>query len=138
MESAAIAAIREGFETNHAYRISTEIYDAFLRCSLDVNPLHVDDEAARQLGFPERVMHGGILHAFISHFVGMHFPAGRVVLHAVETQFKTPCHLGDEVRIDARVVQVAASVGAVVIDMVLTNTSRARVAARAKVQVGLL
>ena len=38
-------------------------------------------------------MHGTILNCFISHFVGMHFPGGRVLLHAVDTQFKSPCHL---------------------------------------------
>jgi acyl dehydratase len=138
MEPAAISAIREGFQTSRTYVISADVFDAFVRASQDVNPLHVDDAVARKLGFPGKVMHGGILNAFISHFVGMHFPAGRVLLHAVDAQFKSPCHLDDEIRVDARVAHVAASVGAIIMDLVLTNTTRARVAAKAKVQVGLL
>lgn len=132
-----VDGIREGFQTSRTYTISPDIHAAFLQAFGDVNPLHTDDEFARQLGFPAKVMHGAILNGFISHFVGMHFPGGRVLLHAVDTQFKTPSHLHDEIRIDARVTHVAAAVGAVVMDLVLTNTTRNRVAAKAKVQVGL-
>ena len=32
------------------------------------------------LGFPGRVMHGGLLHAFLSHFVGMRLPVARALL----------------------------------------------------------
>ncbi|HVN86450.1 MAG TPA: MaoC/PaaZ C-terminal domain-containing protein [Candidatus Binatia bacterium] len=133
-----IDSIGEGFRTSRCYRISQEVYDHFVAASGDTNFLHTDDDFARQLGFPEKVMHGVILNAFISHFVGVHFPAGRVVLHAVNTQFKSPCHLGDEIRIDAEVTQVAHAVGAVTLEMVATNLTRGRVAAKSKVQVGLL
>ncbi|MBY0275626.1 hypothetical protein K2Z84_09800 [Candidatus Binatia bacterium] len=132
-----IATMREGLEASRTYTISPEVYEAFLVASGDVNPLHVDDEHARRLGFPEKVMHGAILGCFISHFVGMHFPAGAVVLQSLDTQLKSPCHLHDQVRIDARVTQVAEAVGAVVMSLVLTNETRGRVAAKARVQVGL-
>ena len=132
-----IEAIREGCRSSRAYTISQDVYDAFLRASGDVNPLHTDDAFASSLGFPEKVMHGTILNCFISHFVGMHFPGGRVLLHAVDTQFKSPSHLGDVIRIDARVTQAAESVGVVVMSLVLTNETRDRVAAKARVQVGL-
>jgi len=135
---APMDAIQEGFQTSHHYAISPEVYGAFLLASGDTNPLHTDDAVARSAGFPQKVMHGGILSCFISHFVGMHFPGGRVVLHTLDLQFKTPCHLHDEIRIDACVTQVAPSVRAVVMDLVLTNATRNRVAAKSRVQVGLL
>jgi acyl dehydratase len=135
---AEMGAIEEGFQTSHCYAISPDVYGAFLRASGDTNPLHTDHEFARRVGFPEKVMHGGILACFISHFVGVHFPGGAVVLHSVDLQFKTPCHLHDEIRIDARVAQVVSSVRAVVMDLVLTNATRQRVAAKSRVQVGLL
>ena len=133
-----IAAVREGFRTTHSYTISKDTYETFLSVSRDRNPLHTDDEFARSLGFPEKVMHGSILNCFVSHFVGMHFPGGRVLLHAVDLHFKSPCHLHDEIRIEASVVHVATSVGVVIMDLVLTNATRDRVAAKGKVQVGLV
>lgn len=134
----SIEAIREGFRTSHQYTISQGVYDHFLAASQDRNPLHTEDEFARQHGFAEKVMHGMILNSFISHFVGMVFPGGPVLLQSTSTQFKSPCHLGDEIRIDMTVSQVVESVRVFTMDMVLTNLTRARVAAKAKVQVGLL
>lgn len=136
-DGSRLGNVHEGLEASHAYTISPEVYDAFRAASGDENPLHTDDAYARALGFPEKVMHGMILGGFISHFVGMRFPGGRVVLHSVDTQFKSPCHLHDEIRIDARVTQVAEAVGVAVMTLVLTNATRGRVAAKARVQVGL-
>jgi acyl-CoA thioesterase FadM len=68
----------------------------------------------------------------------MVFPGGPVLLQSANTQFKSPCHLGDQIRIDTTVSQVVESVRVLALDMVLTNLTRDRVAAKAKVQVGLL
>ena len=133
-----ITGIAEGFRSSQRYAISAEVYEHFLAAYRDTNPLHTEDEYARRHGFPERVVHGTILNGFISHFIGVHFPGDGWLLHAVSTQFKTPCHLGDEILIEATVAHVAASVKVVTIDMVLTNVTRNRVAAKSKVQVGSL
>ena len=133
-----ITGISEGFCTSHRYTISAEVYEHFLAASRDTNPLHTRDEYARRHGFPERVMHGMILNGFISHFIGVHFPGDNWLLHAASTQFKTPCHLGDEILIEATVTHVAVSVKVITLDMVLTNLSRQRIAAKSKVQVGSL
>jgi 3-hydroxybutyryl-CoA dehydratase len=129
--------IQEGFRTAHRYTISRAVYEHFLAAFADTNRLHVDDEFARSRGFPERVMHGVILNGFVSHFVGVHFPGDAALLHSVRSQFKTPCHLGDEILIEGTVTQVAESVGVLTMDLVLTNVTRNRVAANTKVQVGL-
>lgn len=134
---ASIGDVREGFRTSQRYTISQEVYEHFLAAYGDTNPMHTDDQFARRHGFPERVMHGTILNGFISHFVGVHFPAGAVLLHSVNTQYKTPCHLGDEIVVEGTVTQVAESVGVLTMDLVLTNVTRDRVAAKSKVQVGL-
>ncbi len=131
------STIREGFRTEQRYTISAPVYEQFLRTFGDTNRLHTEEEFARGRGFPARVMHGAILNGFISHFVGVHFPGDGAVLHAVNMQFKSPCHLGDEIVIAATVAQVSEAVGVVTLEMVLTNLTRERVAAKAKVQVGV-
>ena len=133
----AVGDVQEGFRTAHRYTISPAVYEHFLAAFGDTNRLHVDDQFARRCGFPEKVMHGVILNGFISHFVGVHFPGDATLLHSVSTQFKTPCHLGDEILIEATVTQVVDSVRVVAMDLVVTNATRGRVAAKSKVQVGL-
>jgi acyl dehydratase len=133
-----IEAIQEGFRTSRDYAISSEIYEHFLGAYGDRNPMHTDDTFARRHGFSERVMQGTILNGFISHFIGVHFPGGAVLLHSVNVQYKAPCYLGDAIRINAEVTQVVPSVGVVTMEMELRNVTRDRTAAKAKVQVGLL
>jgi len=128
---------REGFTTARRYTITPAVYEQFLRTFGDTNRLHTEDDFARSRGFPERVMHGAILSGFISHFVGVHFPGDASLLHSVNTHFKSPCHLGDQILIEATVTQVSEAVGVATLEMVLTNVTRERVAAKAKVQVGL-
>lgn len=128
---------QEGFRTAHRYTISRAVYEHFLQAFQDTNRLHTEDEFAQSRGFAERVMHGVILNGFVSHFVGVHFPGDAALLHSVHTQFKSPCHLGDEILIEGTVMHVAESVGAMTMDLVLTNVTRDRVAAKCKVQIGL-
>jgi acyl dehydratase len=135
--SRPIGTIPEGFRSSRRYVITKEIQAQFLGAFEDTNSLHVDDTVARQRGFPERIMHGMILHGFISHFVGVHFPGDGSLLQSVSTQFKSPCHLGDEILIEATVVQIVESVRVIVLDLVLSNVTRGRIAAKAKVQVGV-
>jgi 3-hydroxybutyryl-CoA dehydratase len=137
-EGIGIGVIQEGLRVSYRYKISREVYQQFLAAFGDTNPLHLDDAYAQQCGLPEKVMHGMILGGFISHFVGVRFPGAGSLLHAVNTQFKSPCHLGDEILIEATVTQVVESVKVVAMDMVLRNVTRNRVAAKSKVQVGIL
>ena len=132
-----LLVMHEGVTAACRYTITPAVYEQFLATFGDVNRLHTEDEFARSRGFPERVMHGAILNGFISHFVGVHFPGDASLLHSVNTQFKSPCHLGDEILIEAVVTQVSEAVGVATMELVLTNVTRDRVAAKAKVQVGL-
>ena len=38
------------------YLVTQEVYDAFQKCSNDMNPLHTNEEFANQKGFPVCVM----------------------------------------------------------------------------------
>jgi 3-hydroxybutyryl-CoA dehydratase len=133
----AVGDLQAGFRTAQRYTISPAVYEHFLAAFGDTNRLHVDDQFARRCGFPEKVMHGVILNGFISHFVGVHFPGDATLLHSVNMQFKTPCHLSDEILIEATVTHVSEAVAVVMMELVLTNLTRSRVAAKAKVQVGV-
>ena len=136
--SDAVPTLSEGYRTQRRYRISGAVYEHFLAAFADTNALHVDDAFARAHGFPEKVVHGMILGGFISHFVGVHCPGEQtLLLHAVQTQFKSPSHVDDEIEIEATVTQMVPAVKVVTMDLTLTNLTRGRIAAKAKVQVGL-
>ncbi len=136
-ETLAFESIREGHRTSHDYVITPQVFDHFLAAFEDTNPVHVSDAAAQARGFPERIMHGMILGGFLSHFIGVHFPGTDAVLQSVQLQFKSPCHIGDKITISAEVVQVVDAVRVLALDLTLRNTSRDRIAAKAKIQVSV-
>jgi len=136
-EILAFESIREGHRTSYDYVVTPEVFDHFLFAFQDTNPVHVSDAAAQQRGFPERIMHGMILGGFISHFIGVHFPGTDAVLQSVNLQFKSPCHIGDRITIEAVVSQIVDAVRVLALDLTLRNTSRDRIAAKAKVQVSV-
>lgn len=92
------------------YTISQEVYDSFLKTSLDFNPLHTQDDFAQSKGFSGRVMHGNILNAFLSHFIGEGLPTKNVMILTQDIAFKKPSFLGDVLALNATVEEVHESV----------------------------
>lgn len=95
------------------YKVNQEVYDAFQKCSHDFNPLHTDKEFANKKGFPECVMYGNILNAFVSHFVGMALPSPDVMIQTQDIQFRKPVWLDDEIILKASPENVSEAVGIV-------------------------
>lgn len=131
----SFAELTEGTRAEESYRITEEVYQAFLVASGDVNPLHVEDDFARAAGFEEKVAHGALLNAFVSHFVGMVMPGRRALLLSTDIRYLAPSHLGDVIRIRGEITQRVESQAVVVMTCELDNLSRGRLAARARVQV---
>ena len=127
--------LTDGRAAEESYQITDEIYRAFLVASRDVNPLHVDDDFARAAGFDEKVSHGALLNAFVSHFVGMVMPGRRSLLLSTDIRYVSPCHVGDVIQIRGKIAQRVESQSVVVLTCELENQSRGRLAARARVQV---
>jgi acyl dehydratase len=127
--------IKVGMKVSRDYVITPEIYEHFLAAFHDYSPVHVDDEFARSRGFPERVMHGSLLNGFISHFVGMNFPGRFSLLLSVDLRFLNPSYLGDAIHLEAVVSQKMDARHVVVLDVVLSNTTRNHLAARGRIQV---
>lgn len=131
----AYSEITEGLETSRAYVISSEVYEGFLGLFDDRSPIHVDATYARERGFSGPVMHGAILNGFVSHFVGMVLPGRRSLLLSVDLRYGAPSHLGDEMRLTARVTQKVDAQRVVVLTLAIDNVTRGTRAATGRAQV---
>ena len=75
---------------HYTYKITSEVFYSFQRCSNDYNPLHTDESFAKRKGFAGCVMYGNILNAFISHFVGMLLPSREVMIQSQDISYRKP------------------------------------------------
>ncbi len=75
--------------------LTVEMMTAFAVISGDFNPLHSDEEFARQNGFPGRVAFGMLTSSLYSRLVGMYLPGKRALLQGMDLEFKVPAYIGD-------------------------------------------
>lgn len=79
---------------------------AFADVSGDANPLHLDEEYARQTPFGRRVAHGILMAAIISTVLGIELPGVGTVFVELHIKFLKPVFLGDTVTARATVMEI--------------------------------
>lgn len=65
--------------------------------SLDTNPIHMDDEAARKSRFGGRIAHGMLSAGLISALVGTRLPGPGSIYLRQSLTFRAPVKIGDTV-----------------------------------------
>lgn len=117
--------------------VTQDVYVAFQKCSGDMNPLHTDDSFAKEKGFPERVMYGNIINAFVSTLIGMCLPTPDVIIHSQEIQYKNPVFMNDVLTAEMKMNDVFESVNAVELKFSFKSAT-GKIVSKGKVQIGIL
>ncbi len=116
--------------------LTTADVERFAQLSGDINPLHMDDDFARQRGFRGRVVHGLLLAGYLSKMVGVYFPGKHAVLHSVNINFLSPVYINDTINIECTVHQISVSTETLILKVVMKSMDGNTVVMRGKVQVG--
>ncbi len=119
------------------FQVTEEVYHSFLTAFKDFNPLHTNNEFAKEKGFENKVMHGNILNGFVSYFVGECLATKNIIIHSQQIQFNNPVYLNDKLTFDAKVFEIYSSVNAIEFKFVFKNALQKTVA-KGKVQIGFL
>jgi len=130
--------IKEGQKASHEYVIDQGVYEGFINTFADTNPLHVDDNYAKEKGFNSKVMHGAVVNGLLSNFIGIVFPSENVMIQSVDIEYKKPNYLGDKILVEAFVEQKSGAVEVLVIKIDINNLTQDYLCAKAIVQVGFL
>lgn len=92
----------------------------FAGISGDHNPLHLDDEFARDSMFEGRVAHGLLTASLISAVLGTKLPGPGAVYISQSLNFRAPVRIGDTVEARATVREIAPEKRRVTLDTVCT------------------
>ncbi|MYL35129.1 hypothetical protein GLW08_04030 [Pontibacillus yanchengensis] len=89
-------------------RVTRKHVARYIRASGDDNPIHYDEEAARNTGFNRPIVHGmwtlGVMTSYVWKWYGSH-----VQLTTVDASFKHPLFLEDSLLIKGEVVESRGS-----------------------------
>jgi 3-hydroxybutyryl-CoA dehydratase len=87
----------------------------------DEAPVHWDAEFARSRGYPDRIVYGFLVASRFSGMLGTKLPGPNCVIHSVKFEMVAPVFVGEAVRYEARVTQLAKAVKTVVLDLRATR-----------------
>jgi 3-hydroxybutyryl-CoA dehydratase len=71
----------------------------------DFNPMHIDNEFAKDTFFKERIAHGLLTGSFISTVLGMKLPGPNSIYLSLNFKFLAPVKIGDTVKATVKVVE---------------------------------
>ena len=94
-----------GEEASFSKTITETDVNLFAGISGDFNPLHVNEEYARQTPFKTRIAHGALPHSLIAPVLGMKLPGMGTVLVEITSRFKAPTFFGDTITATAKVAE---------------------------------
>ncbi len=71
----------------------------FAEITGDLNPIHLDDEVARDSIFGERIAHGMLVASLLSAVIGMQMPGKGTIYLEQDCKFLRPIKLNDTVKV---------------------------------------
>ena len=93
----------------------------FAEVSLDVNPLHLDDEYAKTTIFGKRIAHGVLTCGLISAVLANKLPGEGTIYLGQEVRFSAPVYLGDTITDECTVTEKRDDKKIIKLDTVCTN-----------------
>lgn len=106
MSGYSIKEIQIGMKRSVSKTITeTDIYN-FAGIIGDINPLHVNEEYAKNTRFKTRIAHGMLTASFFSTLVGMCIPGADAIYLGQNLKFLLPVKIGDTITATGEVTKI--------------------------------
>ncbi|MEO0607448.1 MAG: MaoC family dehydratase [Pseudomonadota bacterium] len=91
-------------QTEHV--ITEKDIDLFAEVSGDRNPLHMDEEFAKNTPFGQRIAHGALTASYISGILGNDLPGPGAIFVGLNMRFRRPVFIGSHVTVKVEVTEM--------------------------------
>ena len=122
-EDRKLEEITIGEKRTFSIKITESMVNEFAKISGDYNPLHVNEQYAKSTKFGRRVCHGMLLASFFSKMVGMYIPGKNALYFSQTLNFRLPCFIDDEVKVEGEVLEKSAASRILTIKTTIYNRS---------------
>lgn len=85
--------------------ITDDMVREFARITGDNNPVHLDEEFAKNTIFKKRIAHGILVLGMVSSVLGMEFPGPGTIFLKQDSMFRAPVYLNEEISIELEVLE---------------------------------
>ncbi len=130
--------IEIGMEASFSKNVTIEMENSFRELSGDENPLHKDDDFAKDISagkFQSHAAFGMLTASLYSTMAGMYLPGKYSLIHSFnELSFLNPVFVGDELTVTGQVVDKVDDLRLIVLKVSIRNQEK-KVVSRAKMKV---
>ena len=85
---------------------SEQIVQDIARVSGDMNPIHLNDEYAKQSVFGKRIAHALFCHNIISMIIGNYLPGNGAILVSQSFNYRRPVYIGDAIETIVKIERI--------------------------------
>lgn len=86
-------------------KVTDEMIREFAKITGDDNPVHLDEEYAKNTIFGGRIAHGILILGLVSAVLGRDFPGPGTIYLKQDAKFKRPVYLDEEITIRVEVLE---------------------------------
>lgn len=97
MNPVKFSELKVGMKGSYTKQITQEDVDKFISICNDVNPIHVNDEFAKNSNLPGKIVHGILVSSLISTVVGTKIPGPGSVWLDQSLKFLLPVKVNDTI-----------------------------------------
>ena len=110
-----------GEEATFTRTFTQEDVQTFSKLSGDTNPIHLDENYARQTRFGGRIIHGMLVASLISSALGTILPGPGCVYASQQLSFRAPARIGERLTARVRVSDWDAAKGRIILATEVIN-----------------
>lgn len=138
MNSYELSDINVGLKASFERTVTKEMEDTFRDISGDANPLHSDDDFAKEISkgkYQKHVSQGMLTASLYSTIAGMYLPGKNSLIHSFEElSFLRPVFAGDTLKVEGEVVDKLENLNLVRLKVTIMNQDH-KLVSRAKMKV---
>jgi 3-hydroxybutyryl-CoA dehydratase len=117
----ARASFTLGEEATFSKTFTQEDVEAFSKLSGDTNPIHLDDDYAKETRFGGRIIHGMLIASLISSTLGTILPGPGCIYLSQQLSFRAPARVGQRLTPRVRGSPGAATKGRIILATEVVN-----------------
>lgn len=87
-------------------KITSSDIEQFAQLSMDMNPVHLDDDYAKTTSFGKRIAHGAYIASFFSAVIAKNLPGPGSIYLSQNTNFKKPVFIDDEITATVEIINI--------------------------------
>lgn len=122
-----IQQLNIGDSASYTKQITAEMVENFAKLTGDCNPVHLDENYAKETIFKKRISHGQLVASLFSGIFGMQLPGEGAIYLAQNSKFISPVFLNDTITATVTIKEINVERNRVIFDTTATNQDGVKV-----------